>query len=119
MARGDRSAAAYRHVDVTCIPQEHREEILNDAEAGGREFGLCVVEQAHNGPAITNIYGVYKGDAEAAWELTKEEFGFSEENPDVNLTAKAVDDASAAAEAARAAEEAELAKIAGEDKKKK
>ena len=116
MARGSRSAAAYRHVDINCIPEELREEILSDADAGGKDFGLTVVEVAHNGPAQTNIYGVYAGEASDLWDAAKAEFGISEANPDADLTADAEAKAQADAEAAKAKEEADLAAI-GKGKK--
>ena len=117
MARGSRSASAYRHVDTNCIPDEAREEILSDANAGGKDFGLQIVEIAHNGPAQTNIYGVYKHDEER-WLEAQAAFGFEEANTEVDLTAEAEAKAQADAAAAKAKEEAELAAI-GEGKNKK
>lgn len=110
MARGSRSAPAYRHVDISCIPEELREEILVDANAGGKDFGITVVEIAHNGPAQTNIYGVYK-DAEELWLEAQVEYGFSETNPNVDLTAEAEAKAQAEADEIKAAEDAELAAV--------
>lgn len=115
MSRKERSAAAYRHVDVSKIPEEARGEILADADAGGREFGLRVVEIAHNGPAQTPIYGVYKQDEET-WLETKVDFGI-EEDGDVDMTAKAEAEAAEAAAKMKAAEDAELEKISGGKKK--
>jgi hypothetical protein len=115
MARGSRSAAAYRHVNISSIPVEAREEILSDADAGGKDFGLVVVEVAYNGPAQTNIYGVYAKD-EDLWLSAQAEFGFEELNTDVDLTADAQAKAQADAEAAKAKEEADLAAI-GKNKK--
>lgn len=117
MARGDRSAPAYRHVDITCIPEEHREEILSDADAGGKDFGLVVVEIAHNGPAQTNIYGVYKHDEER-WLEAQAELGFEETNPDVDLTDAATVAAAQAKAEQDAKDEAELNAIGGSGSKK-
>ena len=118
MARGSRSAAAYRHVDINCIPEEHREEILGDADAGGKDFGLVVVEIVHNGPAQSNIYGVYTQDEER-WLEAQADFGFEEANTAVDLTSDAQAKAEAAAEEARLREEAELAAVEDAKKNKK
>ena len=111
MARGDRSAAAYRHVDISKLPLEAIAEILSDADAGGREFGLRVVEIIHNGPAQTPIYGVYKED-EDRWTEAKKEFSIDEDgDPNLDLTDDAARKAAEDAELARLKEEEELAKI--------
>lgn len=111
MARGDRSKAAYRHVDISKIPPEAIAEVLSDADAGGREFGLRVVEYIHNGPAQTPIYGVYKED-EDRWTEAKTEFGIEDDtDQNLDLTDDAARKAAEEAEFARLKEEEELAKI--------
>lgn len=117
MARGDRSKAAYRHIDLSVLPDEHRAEILSDADAGGREFGLQVVEVIHNGPAQAPIYGVYYHD-EPLWDDAKKEFGI-EEDGDVekDLTDQAEHRAAEEAAAQRRREEKEIADITGDQPK--
>lgn len=117
MARGDRSAPAYRHVDLSQFSEDIRAEIIGDAEAGGREFGVVMVEVVHNGPAQTPIYGVYS-HAEEQWAGAKAELGIEEASTDVDLTAEASEVASQQAEAMAAAENAELEKIGGGKKGK-
>ncbi|TXH45945.1 MAG: hypothetical protein E6Q97_30580 [Desulfurellales bacterium] len=117
MARGDRSAPAYRHVDLSQFSDDIRAEIIGDAEAGGREFGIVMVEVVHNGPAQTPIYGVYN-HAEEQWAQAKVELGIEEAATDVDLTAEAAETASQQAEAMAAAETAEIEKISGGKKGK-
>lgn len=116
MARGDRGKQAYRRVDISCIPDEALPEILSDVEAGGKEFGLQIVETVHNGPAVAPIYGVYNFDEER-WAETQSEFGFEEELNEDNeeaLTKAAQAKAEREAEEARKKEEEEIAAITGE-----
>lgn len=117
MTRASRSAPAYRHVDISCIPDEHRDEILGDADGGGAEFGLQVVEIVHNGPAQAPIYGVYAHN-EDRWAAAKNDFGFSEERPDVDLTAVAEMQAGDVAARINAEEEEALLNVTGEASKK-
>ena len=108
---GSRSVPAYRHVNVGCIAEDIRGEILEDAEAGGREYGLKVVEIAYNGPAQTNIYGVYTHD-EDLWAAAKAELGIDEQiDPSLDMSSAAAAKAQVDAEAALAAEQAALAAV--------
>lgn len=127
--RALRNKAAYTLVDLSELPEDIRAMILEDASAGGKEFGVRVVEETVNGPARAAIYGVYDHDVEA-WNAAKEEFGISgEEIDDSEVTAGTLDDGSresalraaaqeqvnADAERIRVADEAELKKIVGDE----
>ena len=113
------STAAYRVIDIESIPEEHREQIMDDANGGGGLFGLRVVEIAINGPAQFPIYGVYDVDDEK-WGDAQEDFGFTEKTCDSDedhearekrIADEAAQKADAAAAAAKAKEDAELEAI--------
>jgi hypothetical protein len=112
------SEPAYRLVDLSILDPADRTEVIEDAVAGGADFGVKVVEINHNGPAQTNVYGVYVKGAEGEkhsdlekWEAFLEDVGVSEDAVDEETiraaSAASADDQAAAAEQA---EEAELAR---------
>jgi hypothetical protein len=72
-----RSKAAYFLVDVSELPADIKAEVLEDANAGGGEFGLRIVEAIHNGPAQQMIYGVYYGPDEDKWNEAKKDLGIT------------------------------------------
>jgi hypothetical protein len=110
------SKAAYFLVDTNTIPAEHRAEIMDDVAMGGGEFGLRVVEEVHNGPARSQILGVYFGPDEEKWTAAKAEFGIADvETDEVALVEGAQEQTDNAAAAAQAAEEARVAAIVGEE----
>lgn len=102
------SKAAYYLVDISELPSDLKAEILEDAAAGGGEYGIRVVEEIHNGPARANIYGVYYGVDDEKWQAAKEELGISSST--VADEAVQTEDADPLKEAAlrQAAEEAAL-----------
>lgn len=121
------SAAAYFLVDLSELSAETRQMIMEDAYAGGGDYGVTVVEEIHNGPARQPIFGVYFDTPETAlekqserkWGETKATLGLStatdaEADPEA-LRAKADAVATASAEATQAAEDAELRRITGEE----
>jgi len=62
--REKRGRAAYKIVDLSKLDKKIAAELIEDAQAGGVEYGLRVVETAINGASETPIYGVYYGDDE-------------------------------------------------------
>lgn len=134
------SKAAYFLVDVNELPEEHRADLIEDALAGGGEYGLKVVEEAHNGAARQPIFGVYYdvkkadgtfriepqtgleiGNDETKWNAAKAEFGLdaeaieADEDGEEALRQSSAAAAEAEAERVRAAEEAELEAITNPD----
>lgn len=131
MARKERSKAAYFLVDLTELDAETRKELIEDAQAGGGEYGLQVVEIVHNGPAQSPIYGVYNFNQEK-WDAAKEEFGISSsdvadeevhggdpDNTDPRMQAAihqaAAEEAQRIADKVNAGEAANVAEIVGAD----
>lgn len=77
MARDPKkSKAAYVLVDLSDLPADIKQEVLEDALAGGGEYGVRVVEEVHNGPARAQIFGVYDHDADK-WDEAKKELGIT------------------------------------------
>lgn len=117
-----KSKAAYFYVDLSEIPEQHRQEVLEDAVMGGTEYGVREVETVHNGPARRAIYGVYYGPDEAKWAAAREQFGLDEASlTDEELEAReealresAKAEAEAEAAKIEAAEEAEVRRVTGE-----
>jgi hypothetical protein len=107
-----RNTAAYRLVDVSSIPSEHYDEVIEDASTGGGLYGLRIVEVVYNGPAQQPIYGVYKEDEEK-WKEAQSDFGFTDpgKSDETKISQDASAKAAADAEAKRKAEEAELEEI--------
>lgn len=126
-----RSKAAYSLVDISDLPRDVRDAIIEDAQAGGGEYGVRVVEEMVNGPVRSPIYGVYDFDAEK-WDAAKAELGIvatdipdnevqSETDVDEREDAqRAAARESAQTEAARIreAEEAEVRRVTKEDEDK-
>lgn len=126
------SQAAYFLIDIMALEPRFRQEVMEDAETGGDEFGVKIVEEVHNGPARTAIYGVYKqvknkageviADDEGKWEKAKAAFnvpdGADDEDEEEKLRAAAATQTDAAAAAALAAEEANVKAVTGETKNK-
>lgn len=121
-SRAARGRPAYTLVDLSGLKPEVREELTIDASNGGGQFGLRIVEEVHNGPARSAIYGVYDHD-KALWEEAKKEFGLTAETVDNNkvgavegtdprteaaLRQAAEEQAMAEAERARSAGDAEI-----------
>lgn len=103
-----KSVQAYSIVDISEFHDEAKQALLEDAEAGGKVYGLTVVEQYVNGPMRSSVYGYY--DAEL-WEAGKKELGIDqgeEELDEEQLRKKAEEEAAAAAELAQRREEAAL-----------
>jgi hypothetical protein len=114
-----KSAAAYTLVDLSDLEPDIRKDIIEDAYAGGAQFGVRVVEEAVNGGARSPLFGYYNApnpDAQR-WEEAKEELGISvDENVDeVELRHSASLTAAEDAERARKSEEAAVAAITGEE----
>lgn len=117
--RSSRSAPAYRHVDIDGLPAEIKTILMDDANGGGKAFGLEIVEVAHNGGAQVPIFGVYKHNEEL-WAEAKAEFGIDEEG-EVDLTGAAAEAAADAGDALRQQEEEAVRAVAenqGTNKKK-
>lgn len=89
LSRRRRSEPAYVLVDPSALPDELRDEILEDANAGGETYGLRVVEEMVVGGARAPLYGYYKdvkdpanpekllNDSETRWNNAKTELGIS------------------------------------------
>ncbi len=105
------SKQAYFYVDVSKIPQEAREALVEDASMGGAQYGMRIVELIHNGPAQSPVYGVYYGEDEKKWALAQEELTFDSEEADDEVLAKASAAADAAAAAQNAADEARVSEV--------
>lgn len=73
-----RSMAAYVIVNIAAFSEAAQAELIDDAAAGGKTYGLRVVEEYINGPARQPVYGVYKDDEEL-WNETKAQLGIEEE----------------------------------------
>jgi len=125
MDRASRSKAAYSLVDLSDLPRDIRDELIADAGAGGGNYGLRVVEEVHNGPAIAPIYGYYHVDEER-WTQAKKDLGIGSTDVDdatvaagtatdprteAMLREAAKEQASAAADSINALEEEEVRKI--------
>lgn len=119
-SRSKNSEPAYRLVDLSILDPADQAEVMEDAAMGGADFGVKVVEINHNGPAQTNVYGVYIKAAEGEkhsdlekWEAFLADCGVSEDPDAVDEeTIRATAAASADDQAAKADEfeEAELAR---------
>lgn len=86
MGRRERqnAPAAYTLVDISELPDEIRDDIIEDANAGGGQYGIRVVEESVNGGARAPIYGYYRdGEDAERWTKAKKKF---------NLSAAEVDD---------------------------
>lgn len=125
MARAQ-SKAAYYLVDLSELPTDVKNDILEDAAAGGGDYGCRVVEEIHNGPARAALYGVYYGEDDEKWQKAKADFGISgsevedaevipvtPEDPakEASLRQAAEEAANTEANRVRSLEEAEIAKI--------
>lgn len=72
------AAAAYTLVDLSDLDTDLQKDIIEDANAGGGEYGIRVVEESVNGGARAPIYGYYKDGPDAKrWEDAKTELGIS------------------------------------------
>lgn len=123
-----RAKAAYTLVDVSGLPDDVRKAIVEDANIGGSEYGVRVVEEHINGPARVPVYGVYDFDAEK-WGAAKEELSIAAEEVDdaavdaapVNetdegaLRLRAQEQANALADEARTADAERLKQITGDE----
>ena len=70
----ERSAAAYKLVDLSSLHKTTRKDILEDALAGGGLYGIRVVEEHVNGAARAPVYGVYNDGPDAdKWATAKQE----------------------------------------------
>lgn len=129
MARNNsRGKAAYTLVDLSDLPADVRQEIMEDALAGGGEYGLRVVEEVHNGAARAQIFGYYRdvkkadgtfftrkndaggeveiGNDETKWNAAKAEFGItSSDEDDAAVSAEAGNDPRTEAALRQAAEQ--------------
>lgn len=130
MARKERSKAAYFLVDLSELDADVRQELIEDAQAGGGEYGLRVVEMVYNGPAQSPIYGVYFVDQEK-WNGAKDEFNIGSADVDDSevhstnapvdsrseaaVRQAAIDEANAAADKVNAAEAENLDAIVSDD----
>lgn len=117
------SQQAYVVIDMSFLPDELRELVIEDASAGGRSYGITIVEQFHNGPAVNPVYGYYKSPNpdEENWQATQNEFGFSYDDLSADADAvrsKAADDAAAEAADIKAKEDAAVAAVTGDDDSK-
>lgn len=100
--RAARSSAAYSIINLAAFAESVHEELVEDAAAGGKIYGVRVVEEYINGPVRQVVYGVYHVDQEL-WEEAKAQLGIEEEaleaeEPDEEALrkeaeAKAADDA--------------------------
>lgn len=112
------SKAAYVVVDLTGLEPEVRQEIMEDAFAGGGEYGIRVVEETVNGSVRVPIFGVYDYEAQK-WEEAKAEFNITaadaSDEDEARIRAGAQAQTDAAAEAERKREEDELRAITKED----
>lgn len=128
--RAERGRPAYTLVDLSDLPAEHRQEILDDAMAGGGTYGIRVVEEVINGPARQPMFGYYEHDADK-WDDAKKELGISasdvaddevkpgplvDENAEANLRQRAEEAANREADRIRQAEDKELQAITGEER---
>jgi hypothetical protein len=126
------SAAAYTLIDISGLPKELQDEIVQDAAAGGADYGVRVVEESVNGAARAPLYGVYKGEDEERWTEAKKELGISASKvddadvsaasgPDADprreaaLREAAAQRAAAEADRIRASEDAEVVAVTGTD----
>lgn len=122
MPRINKSRAAYTLVDLSEVPSQYLQAILEDAALGGGEYGVRVVEESVNGGASHPIYGVYEHDVEK-WEeaklemevgtftMTEEEIAEREEK----LRGQAAAVAQAQANALDAADAVQVAAVTGDD----
>lgn len=127
------SAAAYTLVDMSDLDEDVRKEIVEDAAAGGGNYGIRVVEESINGGARAPIYGYYKDGPDAdRWEEAKKQFGLSAAEGDdaearaaasgevtdprreAALRQAAEERARADADALRSREDAEVERISGQ-----
>lgn len=70
--------AAYTLVDLSDLDIDLQKDIIEDANAGGGEYGIRVVEEVVNGGARAPIYGYYKEGPDAErWAAAKTELGIS------------------------------------------
>lgn len=77
------AAAAYTLVDLSSLDAETRKDIIQDAHAGGGNYGIRVVEESINGGASAPIYGFYKEGPDAErWADAKKELGISSSDVD-------------------------------------
>lgn len=106
MARdATKSKAAYTLVDLSDLPADVRQEVMEDALAGGGEYGVRVVEEVHNGAARAQIFGYYHADQEK-WDEAKKELGITgSEVEDGEVTGEAGEDPRAQAALRQAAEQ--------------
>lgn len=71
-----RKSAAYTLVDLSDLDEQLRKDLIEDANAGGGQYGIRVVEESVNGGARAPIYGVYDDGPDAdRWEQAKKDLG--------------------------------------------
>ena len=105
------SPAAYTLVDMSALDEDTRKDIIEDAAAGGGQYGVRVVEEVINGGARAPIYGYYHDGPDAdRWAQAKKDLGLSAaEGDDAEARAAAtgatVDDPRREAALRQAAEE--------------
>ncbi len=128
------SSAAYTLVDLSDLDDETRKDIIEDASAGGGNYGVRVVEEVVNGGASAPLYGYYKDGPDAErWAKAKKELGISATEVDdgevssgaggpstdprreAALREAAAQRVEAEADRIRAGEDAEVAAITGEE----
>jgi hypothetical protein len=76
--KNERTAAAYTLVDLSDVDEKVRKDIIEDANAGGANYGVRVVEESVNGGARAPIYGVYDtGPDHDRWVEAKKDLKLS------------------------------------------
>lgn len=76
-------AAAYTLVDLSDLDPKVQKQLLEDANAGGGQYGLRVVEEVINGGARAPIYGYYHSGPDAElWDTAKKDLGITASDVD-------------------------------------
>lgn len=75
--------AAYTLVDLSELDEKTKNRLLEDANAGGGQYGVRVVEEVVNGGARAPIYGYYRDGPDAdRWAKAKKDLGISADDVD-------------------------------------
>lgn len=134
LSRNISTAAAYTLVDLGSLEDDElRKDIIEDANAGGGNYGIRVVEEVVNGGARAPLYGYYRDGPDAdKWNAAKKELGLSATDVDDSTVAagagglpvdprreaalreQAAQTAEAEADRIRAGEDAEVLAVTGE-----
>jgi len=119
----ERTKQAYTLVDLSRLHKETRKDIIEDAYGGGGIYGIRVVEEHINGPAVAPVYGFYNDGVDAEkWDAAKKQLSINGSAVEIidpqrveALRGAAVSKAASVASRVRAAEAKAVGDIVGDN----